>query len=103
LDLECSARDSDYFEQGLEPYHTDHCAHHKPALSRFRDTERIRPGRHQPQCVPLTGEFWQTDLGRWTDDDVSDGDRVAVRQWQVERRTVPRSACHAGHWVIGAL
>jgi hypothetical protein len=40
--------DSDHFEQGLEPYHTDHYAHHQPTLSRFRDPERIRPGRHQP-------------------------------------------------------
>ena len=31
----------------------------------------IRPGRHQPQCVPLTGEFRQTDLGRWTDSSCS--------------------------------
>src|SRR5208337_5287726 len=31
----------------------------------------IRPGRHQPQCVPLSGEFRQTDLGRWTDSSCS--------------------------------
>jgi len=45
-------------------------------------------GRHQPQCVPLTGEFWQTALGRWTDDDVSDGDRVAVSngKWEAGPR-----------------
>jgi hypothetical protein len=28
-------------------------------------------GRYQPQPVPLAGEFRQTDLGRWADDDAS--------------------------------
>jgi hypothetical protein len=57
-----TAGDTDYFEQGLEPDHTDYHTHHQPAVSRFRNTERVRTGRHQPQPVPLTGEFWQTDL-----------------------------------------
>jgi hypothetical protein len=34
------------FEQGLEPYHTDHYADHQPAVSRSRDRERVRAGRH---------------------------------------------------------
>jgi hypothetical protein len=51
----------------------------------------------------VSGSHVLTDLGPWTDDDVSDGDRTAVRQWQVERRTVPGATHHAGHWVIGVL
>jgi hypothetical protein len=53
-------------------------------------------GDINPHGVPLTGEFRQTDLGRWTDDDISHGDRTAARQRQVERRTLPCGIDHAG-------
>jgi len=39
-------------------------------------------GDINPQCVPLSGEFRQTDLGRWSNDDISNGYRLAARQWQ---------------------
>jgi hypothetical protein len=46
--------------------------------------------------VFLSPASWQTDLERWTDDDVSDGDRTAVRQRQVDRRTLHRATHRTG-------
>ena len=85
-----------FFEQGLESYHTDHYTYHQPALSRSRSRERVRARRHQPHCFPLAEEFRQTALGRWTNNDVSDGDRIAARQWQVECGTLHRGTDHTG-------
>ena len=55
-------------------------------------------GDINPQPVPFTGEFWQTDLGCWADDDVPDGYRLAAERWEVERGdgAGPSRAYHAG-------
>jgi hypothetical protein len=87
---------SDHLEQRLEPDHTDYHTHHQPAVSSSRDTERVRTGRHQPQPVSLAGEFWQTDLGCWADDDIPNGYRLTAGQWEVERGARLGPARHAG-------
>src|SRR6516164_5275859 len=96
MDPEHSACDSDQFEQGLEPDHTDHYADHQPAFTRAWYPERLRAWRHQPQCFPLSGEFRQTDLGRWSNDDISNGYRLAAWQWQVGGRARVGGTYHAG-------
>ena len=100
---EYSAGGSDHFEQGLEPYHPDHYAiiDQPSPLPEYR----ARPGwATLTQPYPLAGKFRQIALGHWTNDDVSHGDRISVRQWQVECRTCSSVVLTTpGHWVIGAL
>jgi len=53
-------------------------------------------GDINPQCVPLSGEFRQTDLECWSNDDLSNGYRLAARQWQVGGWARVGAAHHAG-------